>query len=196
MLLWLLSACAPCMGFWTYLGQDQDPSNETIADAVAGCFLAAGNNHLCGCCSRVEMLALPSCRHWWGSVRIKPHSARCCPFKEPTTTNLNNEPEAERVKRRRKLMVLGSLDNRRTIILNELSRVETYCIAIFVYDTYVVWQFYTSTGEKSRVRLGWKGSKQEQRMANLRNKYLQYRYKLFYRRMTENNHPQGRAAKR
>ena len=35
MLLGMLAACAPCIGFWinptAYLGQDQDPSNETIA---------------------------------------------------------------------------------------------------------------------------------------------------------------------
>ena len=34
MFLRMLSACAPCLGYWTnpiaYSGQDQDPSNETI----------------------------------------------------------------------------------------------------------------------------------------------------------------------
>ena len=34
MLLRMMSACAPCIGFWinptAYSGQDQDPSNETI----------------------------------------------------------------------------------------------------------------------------------------------------------------------
>ena len=37
MLLRMLSACAPCIGYWINLtacsGQDQDPSNETIVGA-------------------------------------------------------------------------------------------------------------------------------------------------------------------
>ena len=36
MLLRMLSACAPCIGYWinptAYSGQDQDPSDETIVD--------------------------------------------------------------------------------------------------------------------------------------------------------------------
>ena len=38
MLLRMLSACAPCIGYWinptAYSGQDQDPSNETIVGSV------------------------------------------------------------------------------------------------------------------------------------------------------------------
>ena len=38
MLLRMLSACAPCIGYWinptAYSGQDQDPSNETIVEQL------------------------------------------------------------------------------------------------------------------------------------------------------------------
>ena len=55
MLLRMLSACAPCIGYWinptAYSGQDQDPSNETIVgmeqpDSCLAAPVGAGVLHL------------------------------------------------------------------------------------------------------------------------------------------------------
>ena len=54
MLLRMLSACAPCIGYWinptAYSGQDQDPSDETIV----GCWLAWALRSHCWVAAAVE----------------------------------------------------------------------------------------------------------------------------------------------
>ena len=63
MLLRMLSACAPCIGYWTnpiaYSGQDQDPSNETIA---------VRSNQFLGC--EVDLGSSPITTKWRSKLNV------------------------------------------------------------------------------------------------------------------------------